>query len=134
MFVYLGSVDVAGHRYGFHPSVPQYKESLEIVDGQIGRIVSALHKRPHYDAEHWLVLVATDHGGQGTSHSAGQNIPETHTVFLIVSGPDAARGKIDGPTAQVDVVATALAHMGVAIDPKWQLDGRPVGLKEGASK
>ncbi|HUS39634.1 MAG TPA: hypothetical protein VMX74_09300 [Pirellulales bacterium] len=49
---------------------------------------------------------------------------------LIVSGPSAKRGKIEGPTFLVDVPVTALHHLGVEIDPAWKLDGHPVGLKQ----
>jgi hypothetical protein len=43
--------------------------------------------------------------------------------------PDAARGTIDPPPGIVDVAATALTHLSVPIDPVWQLDGKPVGLR-----
>ncbi|MGB1841464.1 MAG: DUF4983 domain-containing protein [Longimicrobiales bacterium] len=29
----------------------------------------------------------------------------------------------------VDVAVTALTHLGIPVDPSWQLDGRPVGLR-----
>ena len=51
------------------------------------------------------------------------------TTFLIVSGPSARRGKFDDPTYQVDVVATALAHLRVTPREEWKLDGKAVGLK-----
>jgi hypothetical protein len=50
-------------------------------------------------------------------------------VFLIISGPGAAPGKIAGPTYLVDVAATALTHLGIPLDPTWKLDGHPVGLR-----
>ncbi len=76
-----------------------------------------------------MILVCTDHGGRGTNHGGGHLFPEVRTVFLIVSGPSAARGRIDQPTQQVDVPATALTHLGVELDPAWKLDGRAVGLR-----
>jgi predicted AlkP superfamily pyrophosphatase or phosphodiesterase len=130
MFVYLGAVDETGHRLGFHPSVPEYLQAIETVDGQVGRMLAALHARPHCEAEHWLVLVMTDHGGRGTGHSGGREIAEINTVWLIVSGAAAERGSIDGPTHHVDVVATALTHLAAPINPDWKLDGRAVGLKK----
>ena len=129
MFVYLGAVDETGHQHGFHPSVPEYLAALEAADAQVGRVLAALHERPGYDQEHWLVLVGTDHGGQGKNHGGGRTVPEINTVWLIVSGPDAARGPLEGATHQVDLVATALAHLGVPVKPEWQLDGKPIGLK-----
>jgi arylsulfatase A-like enzyme len=74
-------------------------------------------------------LVTSDHGGQGTNHGGGHNDPDVLHSFLIVSGMAATKGKLDAPTYLVDVVPTILAHLGIAADPAWQLDGRPVGLK-----
>jgi predicted AlkP superfamily pyrophosphatase or phosphodiesterase len=129
LFFYLGAVDETGHQKGFHPSVPEYMDALETADAQVGRALAALHARPRYDQEHWLMLVGTDHGGRGKDHGGGRSVPEINTVWLIVSGPDAAIGSIEGPTQQVDLAATALTHLGVPLKPEWKLDGRPVALK-----
>jgi predicted AlkP superfamily pyrophosphatase or phosphodiesterase len=129
MFVYLGNVDETGHKTGFHPTVKEYIAAIETVDGHVGEILAALRARKTYAQEDWLVLVGTDHGGRGTDHGKLHAYPEVNTVFLIVSGRSAARGKIEGPTSQVDLVATALAHLGVGVDPKWDLDGKPAGLR-----
>ncbi|OYP31626.1 hypothetical protein CGZ80_20980 [Rhodopirellula sp. MGV] len=126
--VYLGAIDETGHHYGFHPSVEAYRKAIETVDSQIGRILSTVRARTTYANENWLVIISTDHGGRGVSHGDGHKVPEINTTFLIVSGQAAKRGLIDQPTFVVDVPATALAHLGVAFDPKWELDGKPVGL------
>jgi len=99
-------------------------------DQLVDKVLQALWARQTYGEEDWLILVGTDHGGQGTGHGDGQNVPEIRTGFLIASGPTAARGKIVEPTFIVDIVATALVHLGVNIDLAWKLDGRPVGLKQ----
>lgn len=129
MFVYFHQVDSAGHRFGFHPSVPQYIAAIENVDRHIGKILAALAERETYAREDWLILVTTDHGGKGTGHGGGHDVPEIRKTFLIVSGPSARVGKAPRQTYMVDVAATALAHLGVPLDPEWKLDGRPVGLK-----
>lgn len=126
---YQGQADVAGHELGFHPSVPEYVESLERVDANIGRVLQAIEQRPSRADEDWLILVCTDHGGRGTGHGRGAEVPEIRNVFLIVSGEAAAKGVSDAATWQVDVVPTTLTHLGVPIDPAWELDGRPIGLK-----
>ena len=41
----------------------------------------------------------------------------------------AARGAIEPPPAIVDIAPTVLRHLGIAIEPKWGLDGKAVGLK-----
>ena len=127
--IYFGTVDETGHRHGFHPSVDLYRQAITAVDRHVGRVIAAIRGRETYQAENWLVLVSTDHGGKGTGHSGGADDPEINNTFLIVSGPSASRGSIDTPSYVVDVPATALVHLDVPLDPKWQLDGKAVGLK-----
>jgi predicted AlkP superfamily pyrophosphatase or phosphodiesterase len=127
--VYFGQVDVAGHTYGFHPSVPEYIESIERVDGLLGEVLAAVHARKTYAQEDWLVIVTSDHGGKGKGHGGGHSEPEILNSMLIVSGESARRGTFDDTVYLVDVVPTALAHLGIEIDPEWKLDGRAVGLK-----
>ncbi|MBI2826230.1 MAG: alkaline phosphatase family protein [Planctomycetia bacterium] len=132
LFIYIGQVDETGHKDGFHPTVPTYLKAIENADACVGIVVDAVRARKTYADEDWLVLVTADHGGKGTGHGGGHNVPEIRNSFVIVSGPDAKRGKLDEQTYLVDVPVTALAHLGVAADPKWKLDGRPIGLKETA--
>jgi predicted AlkP superfamily pyrophosphatase or phosphodiesterase len=127
LFVHLDDVDGAGHRFGFDPKLPTYLKAIEKVDTQVGDILKAMQKRATYEKEDWLILVSTDHGGKGKGH--GNDTPEERTIFLIVSGPSAARGTIEPAPVIVDVAPTALRHLGIPIDAKWSLDGKAVRLK-----
>lgn len=129
LMAYLGNVDETGHKHGFHPTVAEYKQAIETVDNQVGEIVTALKKRKNFAAEHWLILVGTDHGGRGTDHGGNRNTPEVNTVWCIVSGAGVEQGELKGTTHQVDLVATALTHLGIPLKPEWKLDGRAIGLK-----
>lgn len=129
LFLYLGQVDSAGHAKGFHPSVPDYIAAIERVDKLVGRALTAIQQRTSYAKEDWLIVVTSDHGGKGTGHGGGRDVPEIVNSFLIVSGPAAQRGAMPAPVSIVDAPATVLSHLGVKLDPKWKLDGRPVGLK-----
>jgi predicted AlkP superfamily pyrophosphatase or phosphodiesterase len=130
MFVYFGQVDEHGHGFGFSPKVKEYIASIERVDGHVGRVLDALERRPKYAEENWLVIVSTDHGGFGKDHGGGRDNPEITSGFLIVRSPSGRSGELAEPTEIVDVVATALVHLGVTIDRKWELDGRAMGLGE----
>lgn len=130
LFVYLGDIDETGHKHGFHPTVEPYIKAIETVDAQMSEVLAAVAARPRFADEDWLTIVCTDHGGRGKDHGKGHDYPEITTTFLIVSGPSAKHGKLDEPTAMVDVVPTALTHLGIALDPAWGLDGRAVGLKK----
>lgn len=129
VMVYFGAVDETGHRFGFHPDVEQYVAAIETVDEHVGELVAALKSRKGYANENWLIVVSTDHGGQGLGHGGGHSIAEIRTTFLIVSGAAARQGKIEEQTYVVDLPVTALTHLGVQVDPDWKLDGRSVGLK-----
>jgi predicted AlkP superfamily pyrophosphatase or phosphodiesterase len=134
MFVYFENVDATGHQKGFHRSVPEYVQAIHKADEHVGEVLAALRSRPNFKDENWLILVGTDHGGRGTGHGGGRESTEVNTVWLVVSGDAAKPGKIEGRTNQVDLVPTALTHLGVPIDPKWKLDGQPVGLKKPAAR
>lgn len=126
---YIGNVDETGHKFGFHPSVPQYIAAIEEADKHIGDVLAALKGRKTYAQEDWLVIVTADHGGKGTSHSAGHKVPEIYNSFLIVSGDAAQRGDFQEQVYLVDAAPTILTFLGVKIDGSWKLDGRAVGLK-----
>ncbi len=129
LFLHFDGIDHAGHKHGFHPTVPEYMDTIHTVDGYIGDVLNAIGARPKYSSEDWLVIVCTDHGGRGTKHSHSHDAPEVRNVFLIVSGPSAQRGTLRDTTYQVDVAPTVFAHLGIAVDPSWKWDGRSVGLK-----
>jgi len=124
-FVYLGDIDVVGHDFGTMSR--EYAAAIETADHQVGQLLSAVRARPTYDAEDWLIIVATDHGRTDDGGHGGTSDEETR-IFILVSGPSVAVGAPLGEPGIVDVAATALTHLGVAIDSAWGLDGKPVGL------
>ena len=126
--VYFGATDENGHRFGFHPSVPQYRDAVEKVDQHVGRMMEAIKSRPTYAKEDWLILISSDHGGEGKGHGSGHQVPNIHNIYLIVSGRSVEKGEFQRQVYLVDLVATALKHFDVAVQPEWQLDGNPVGL------
>jgi predicted AlkP superfamily pyrophosphatase or phosphodiesterase len=127
-FVYFGQIDETGHSYGFHPTVKEYVEAIERVDAHVGQLLQSVDK--HRDGNDWLILVTTDHGGEGTGHGGGHQQPTVRNVFLIVSEAAAVAGKLEQPSYLVDYPVTALTHLGVKLKDEWKLDGRAVGLRE----
>ncbi len=129
IFYYIGQVDESGHAHGFHPTVPEYVAAIEQADRHVGQVLAAVEARPTRAYEEWLVIVTSDHGGKGTGHGGGHNVPEIRNSFLIVSGAAARRGALDEATFLVDAPVTALEYLGATPQDAWQLDGRPVGLR-----
>ncbi|MYW66024.1 sulfatase-like hydrolase/transferase [Streptomyces sp. SID8379] len=123
VFVQLDNVDHAGHSYG--AASQQYLDAIHGVDGQVGQLVDALKSRATYGNEDWLILVTADHGHTDAGGHGGSTWPERQT-FMIAVGGTAAAGSTRHDVKMPDIAATALAHLGVAIDPAWSLDGRPI--------
>ncbi len=128
-FVYFADLDETGHTHGFHPAVPPYREMIERIDAQIGQLLAAIASRPSAATEDWLVIVSSDHGGT-LDKTHGRNIPEHRAIPFIASGRAAKRGRLAEVVNQVDVVPTALAHLGIEAPAAWRLDGHAVGLRD----
>ncbi len=124
LFVYLGNPDETSHRTGSIGA--EYRDAIALADSQVGMVVDAMRARPTYADEDWLVLMSTDHGRRADGGHGGDS-PEEMTIFILASGPATADWPPPGPAFIVDVAATALDHLGIAIDPDWQLDGVPLG-------
>lgn len=123
VFVHLDNIDHAGHSYG--AASQQYLDAIHTADAQLGQIVAALKARPTYSAEDWLIMVTADHGHTDPGGHGGSTLQERQT-FLIANGPTLAAGSVRYDVKMPDVAVSALAHLGVAIDPAWGLDGRPL--------
>lgn len=123
VFVQLDNVDHAGHSYG--AAGPQYLDAIHGVDSQVGQMVAAVKSRASYPNEDWLIMITADHGHTDPGGHGGSSWPERQT-FLIATGPTLAAGSVRYDVKMPDVAASALAHLGIAIDPAWGLDGRPV--------
>jgi predicted AlkP superfamily pyrophosphatase or phosphodiesterase len=126
MFVQLDEVDGAGHRHDYKVESEKYLKAIERSDEQIGKMVSALEKRPSIEKENWLIILSADHGGSNFGH--GKNIPDHTTVFFIASGESAKKGEITKEVGVVDVAVTALYHLGIPAKESWDLDGSVSGL------
>lgn len=127
LFAYFLGVDLMGHKYGFHPDVPEYVHEIERVDRLVGSIMNALVSRPTYEKENWLVLSITDHGGIGKHH--GGQTPEEKTIFYIANGRSTIPGEIIPAPTHVDIVPTALYHLNIPVNPMWGLDGKVAGIR-----
>jgi len=126
-FVYLGDIDVVAHETSSRS--PQYRAAIEWADTRVGLLLEAVRQRPTYDEEDWLILMSTDHGRDDAGGHGGTSPSET-TIFFLASGPSVEPGRTDCPPEIVDVAVTALAHLGLGLDPAWNLDGQVRGLSQ----
>ena len=123
MFVYLGNPDETSHEHGSIGT--EYRDAIALADQHVGMLIDAVRARRGYEDEEWLVLISTDHGRRADGGHGGDS-PEEMTIFILASGSATATWPPPGPAFIVDIAATALDHLGVEIDPEWELDGRPL--------
>ena len=126
LFVYLGNPDEVSHGAG---SIGQeYREAIALADRHVGMLIEAIQSRASYAAEDWLVLSSTDHG-RTEQGGHGGDTPEERTIYLLASGSSVDPSLRPDAAFIVDVPVTALAHLGITIDPAWRLDGQPIGIR-----
>lgn len=113
-FVYAGTVDEAGHRYGWMEE--GYLAQLRHVDGAVGALMAGISAQT-------TVLMLADHGGHDRSH--GTEMAEDMTIPWMVSGPGVrANYAIAGPVSLLDTAPT-LAHI-LGVTPPSQWEGRVI--------
>lgn len=124
-FFYFADVDVVGHGNGFHPNVNAYRSEIESTDALIGNLINAVQNRSTYASEDWLFVLTSDHGGSINGGHAG-NAPWSREVPLIISGNSVKNQSLGWDAKTVDVVPTALTHLG--INGPSNLVGHVIGL------
>jgi predicted AlkP superfamily pyrophosphatase or phosphodiesterase len=109
-FVYLGTVDVAGHVSGWMS--PSYLAQAARVDEAVGALLAVLPPDAH-------VLVQADHGGHDRSH--GSDIPEDILIPWILAGPGVIAGRaLQSPVSLLDTAPTLARLLGLAAHAEWE--------------
>jgi hypothetical protein len=81
-FCHFDDVDHAGHDSDYKPTTTTYVNAVKVVDARVGRVLAALRGRATYANENWLIVIATDHGGD-LSHG-GSSYAERN-AFIVVN-------------------------------------------------
>ncbi|MGJ7033560.1 LamG-like jellyroll fold domain-containing protein [Niabella hirudinis] len=68
MLVNFNGVNLAGRASAFSAGQEVYKNAVLKTDGYIKEILDAMAKRPDYNLEDWLVIVTSNHGGDGNRY------------------------------------------------------------------
>ncbi|WP_293306025.1 alkaline phosphatase family protein [Pedobacter sp. UBA5917] len=80
-FCHFDDVDHAGHASNYRTTTQMYMDSVRAVDARVGRILAAIKARPTYNNEDWLIVVATDHGGDA-SHGGSSYLERNAFIIL----------------------------------------------------
>jgi predicted AlkP superfamily pyrophosphatase or phosphodiesterase len=109
-FVYLGTLDVVGHAYGFVSK--EYLAQLDRVDGAMDTLLTGLPAPV-------TVLVQSDHGGHDRTH--GTDTPEDMTIPWIIAGPGIRPSyEITTDVSLLDTAPTLSQVMGITPHPDWE--------------
>lgn len=113
-FVYLGTVDVAGHAYGWMSD--RYLRQAERVDQAIGALIEQLPAGS-------TILVQSDHGGHDQTH--GTDLPEDMLIPWLITGPDIRQGhEIQADVSLLDTAPTLARLLDIPPHASWE--GRTV--------
>jgi predicted AlkP superfamily pyrophosphatase or phosphodiesterase len=109
-FVYFGTVDTAGHAYGWMSE--GYLNQISLVDQALGTLLNAL-------PEGRTVVLQSDHGGHDRTH--GTDAPEDMTIPWLVSGPGIRQGEpLNGNISLLDTAPTLAHLLGLSPHPQWE--------------
>ncbi len=123
MTLHFDDTDHSGHSYGFSPSVPEYITAIEQTDIYVQGLMDAIHYKEITYGEEWMVVLTTDHGGEGTGHGGQDELQQTRKVWSIVRIPT-LNSPVQQPQANsVDLLPTMLSWMGIATENIAGLDG-----------
>jgi Type I phosphodiesterase / nucleotide pyrophosphatase len=87
-FLHLSLPDRAGHAHEFMGK--EYLDAVEQTDRLLGRILKTVADRPELH-RHTLVLLTTDHGGEGATHSAADKL-QNYRIPFMAWGPGVPAG------------------------------------------
>jgi predicted AlkP superfamily pyrophosphatase or phosphodiesterase len=109
-FVYFGTVDTAGHAYGWMSD--GYFKQIETVDLELGRVLNALPSDAH-------IVLQADHGGHERDH--GTDSPEDMTIPWLAAGPTIRQNHvIEAPVSLLDTAPTLARMLGIAPHAQWE--------------
>lgn len=114
VFIYLGSLDVAGHAHGFMS--PEYLQQLSHLDTAVGLLLEAIPEETHF-------MLVSDHGGHARTH--GTDSPDDMVIPFFLCGPKIRRGyEIQTRLSLLDIAPTLARLLEINPHPEWE--GSPV--------
>jgi arylsulfatase A-like enzyme len=85
--------------------------------------MDVIHYREITYGEEWMVVLTTDHGGEGTGHGGQDELPQTRKVWSIVRIPTLNSSIQQTQSNSVDLLPTMLSWIGIATENIAGLDG-----------
>ncbi|MDX2138508.1 MAG: alkaline phosphatase family protein [Chloroflexota bacterium] len=109
-FVYLGTVDSAGHFFTWMSD--EYLQQVARADAELAKLVAAL-------PEDGVLIVQADHGGHERTH--GTDAPEDMTIPWMIMGAGVKQGyEIQRPVSLLDTAPTIARLLGLQTPREWE--------------
>lgn len=92
--------EIAGKAAGYTEANADYVSEINILDGYVGEMLSALKGRKDYAKENWLVIISSNKGGAASSGgSVGFNryLDASRNTFVVFYNPKFAAINIEEP-------------------------------------
>lgn len=118
-FFYYGSLDNAGHTYGWYGK--EYMDKQKELDAGVGQIIQALKDAGIYDDT--VIVMSSDHGGAGKDHGDFTML-ELETPFIVSGKKIRQNFEFPQPMMQYDTAAIIADILGIKIPEDWR--GRPI--------
>ena len=111
-WVYLQYTDDVGHASGDGPA---FDAAIEVMDGLVGQIWTAVQEREVQHGEDWLILITTDHGRDvQTGRDHGGQSPRERTIWMVTNS-QRLNGVYYRQPEMVDIYPSIAAHLGLAL-------------------
>ena len=126
IFVHFDELDAAGHAFGFSSDVPEYSSTLNTLDSYVENLFNTINTK-RLSGEDWLIMIVSDHGGDGTGHGDSQNPYINQTIFFA-QHPSLVF-KNEYTSSQADLAPTILDFLGIS-NPNFDCQTDGVSLFE----
>ncbi len=110
LFLYLGSVDISGHAYGWMSD--EYLLNVAQMDKIVGDVLAHL-------PDGSTVLLQSDHGGHERTH--GTEVREDMLIPWMIAGPGIKQNhEIEEPISLLNTAPTLTAVLGIDPAKEWE--------------
>jgi hypothetical protein len=113
-FMQLDFIDAAGHSHGYGSQ--EYLEQITATDALVGVVIDAIRDAGIFDES--LIVLLSDHGGEGKSH--GSDHPDCMTIFWGCRGPGIPSGiELENQVNIMDTAAVVAYALGLPAPEGW---------------
>ena len=111
IFLAFDDLDHNGHLYGFHDTIPEYRQAVTTMSFYTEGLVNAVETRRSL-GEDWMIFIVSDHGGEGRGHTGMPDVPSVRQTIFFANHPSASF-RSNYISSQTDLAPTILSFLGI---------------------